>query len=56
METNIGHIPDSGNPWSNQDKSLNCLKKALLLAERTGHIANVRMKYVSHKSSTNLQA
>lgn len=48
METNFSQLPDSGNPWANQDKSLTALKKALILGERTGHIAN-RTEYEDQK-------
>ena len=43
MDPNLSQLAESGNPWHKQDKSLTGLRKALVLGERTGHVANVSM-------------
>ncbi|XP_052266166.1 HAUS augmin-like complex subunit 2 [Dreissena polymorpha] len=40
MVATSSQMAESNNPWSTQDKSLTGLKKALMLGERTGHVAN----------------
>ncbi|WAQ96567.1 AUG2-like protein [Mya arenaria] len=37
---NISQFAEASNPWNNQERSLTGLRKALVLGERTGHIAN----------------
>lgn len=51
---NLTQTADSGNPWSNQDKSITALKRALLLGERTGHIS--RSDYEEEGLSTDAQS
>ncbi|KAH3871040.1 hypothetical protein DPMN_034234 [Dreissena polymorpha] len=46
-------MAESNNPWSTQDKSLTGLKKALMLGERTGHVAN-KSKKSTHLPSVKL--